>query len=110
MSIVLASFIGETPLRSLINRRVIFTTIAQNIGEEIVTKYTELVQHIGNENTILLENSVFNCAIMTAMLFTIATYHNYNMVYGSRDSFAKNAKLIIMILFFIFTKNIDSVL
>jgi hypothetical protein len=114
-----SSFIGSTPLRAIITRRIIFSTIVQNIGEEIVTKSEELMHHIGDNllsgDEITLHFDNLNCSIMTALLFIFASYHNFNMVYGTdkklyMDSFAKNAKLFIMILFFIFTKNVESAL
>jgi hypothetical protein len=59
-----------------------------------------------------IDNSIIICAVMTTILFIIATYHNYNMVYKREiymDSFGKIIKLFIMIFFFTFTRDVDDV-
>jgi hypothetical protein len=111
--ILLSAFIdgGFTPLRMMLKSRIIYSTILQKMSEEIVSKGEDVAEHIyefGEPDVVGVE---LNECILTAFLFAVATYHNYNVVYNKEvysASFTQNVKVAVMMVLFILTKNVNS--
>ena len=109
--ITLMSFIDgpRSPLRDLLRLRIVSSTLLQNISDETLSKTEQIIQTAYNDDYLHIDMNQF---ILSGILFAIATYHNYNVVYNKKlylASFTQNVKLFVMIIFFIFAKNIDEV-
>jgi hypothetical protein len=114
VKLLLTAFINgnSTPLRNMLKSRIVYSTILQKISEENTENFVENI----TQNLYGDYHNYFNLhtdqIILTAILFSIATYHNYNIVYNKKiytASFTKNVKIIVMCILCIFSKNIDSV-
>ena len=113
---MLFSFIENgTPLKNLLKSRILFSTLLQNIKEETFSKSESIVQNVFeqlNDNSNLQLN--LEQFSLTFILLTIATFHNYNIIFNKKiyttslEQFTKNVKLFIMIILFILSKNVDT--
>jgi hypothetical protein len=96
-----------TPLRNIVARGITINTIAQLYADEFVSSIMDNVNSIE-----ITDNKLLMTATTTALFFAIATYHNLQMVYNKKlytISFSKNVKLVVLIIMFIFAKNVEMV-
>ena len=107
---------NSTPLRNLLKSKIISSTIFQTISEESISKSEEIIQQLteqfNSDYNVQYLHLNLNQIILTLILFTIASYHNYNILYNKTkyiSSLTQNVKIIITIVLLILTKNIDSV-
>jgi hypothetical protein len=110
---------GSTPLQNLLKGRILSQTIIENLVKESLTNGETTIQKIteqlyGDYGTLYQPN--LSQIGLTCFLMIFATYHNYNMVYNKTQyinstllSFTEWSKIIIMVILFVLTKNVDSV-
>ena len=99
-----------TPLRNIVARGITINTISQLYSDEIVSTIMDTMNNVNSIDNI--DHKLFLTATTTALFFAIATYHNFNMVYNKKlymNSFAQNVKTLVLIIMFIFAKNVDCV-